>query len=283
MSSTEIATQGHPFAGSTVPGRSSRPHSPQQTCSVLCFGALDASQMPVGLAINDVITVEPAACRWVQLTRQFGVVVIDTRAVEIATPASCRAVVHAAVQHLAPGGRLLASFAHQDSDTASYEQMCAEFELESDGHNSGTGVCVVHRRTTQTTIHDLVFLARSSITRILSGDLCSALDSAHPPTVIDTRTSTDRERFGAIRGSIHIPRTTLEWACDPSNGYRHPAIRSHDQPLVIVCNGGYSSSLAAANLAMLGFSAVSDLVGGHQAWVRAGHDVVAPDHTSLDY
>ena len=43
-----------------------------------------------------------------------------------------------------------------------------------------------------------------------------------------------------------------------------------------------SSSLAAANLAMLGFSAVSDLVGGHQVWVRAGHDVVAPDHTSLD-
>ena len=80
----------------------------------------------------------------------------------------------------------------------------------------------------------------------------------------------------------HRSRTTLEWACDPSNGYRHPAIRSHDQSLVIVCNGGYSSSLDAANLALLGFRAVCDLTGGHQAWVRAGHEVVRPDHTSLD-
>ncbi len=86
-----------------------------------------------------------------------------------------------------------------------------------------------------------------------------------------------------IRGSIHIPRTTLEWACDPSNGYRHPMIRSHDQTLVIVCNGGYSSSLAASNLARLGFRAVCDLIGGHQAWVRAGYEAVRPDHTSLDY
>lgn len=86
-----------------------------------------------------------------------------------------------------------------------------------------------------------------------------------------------------IRGSIHIQRTALESACDPSNGYRRPAIRSHDQSLVIVCNGGYSSSLAASNLTLLGFSAVCDLVGGHQGRVRAGHEVVAPDHTSLDY
>ena len=60
-------------------------------------------------------------------------------------------------------------------------------------------------------------------------------------------------------------------------------IRSHDQSLVIVCDGGYSSSLAAANLALVGFRAVNDLIGGHQAWVRAGHEVVRPDHMSLDY
>ncbi len=86
-----------------------------------------------------------------------------------------------------------------------------------------------------------------------------------------------------IRRSIHVPRTTLEWACDPTNGYRHPAIVSHDQSLVIVCNGGYSSSLAASNLALLGFNAVADLIGGHQAWVRAGYEVVRPDHSSLDF
>ena len=251
--------------------------------SLLYFGAFDDSNASVGSGATCVTVVEPAVCMWIQLTGQFGVVVIDGRSVPMTTPETCRAVLHAAVQHLSPGGRLVASFERHDPQAAPYEQMCAEFDLEPDSHQIDTDLCIVHRRTTRATVHDLVFAARSRITRIESADLCAALDSQHPPTIIDTRTSVDRERFGVIRGSIHIPRTTLEWACEPSNGYRHPAIRSHDQALVIVCNGGYSSSLAASNLALLGFSAVGDLVGGHQAWVRAGHEVVAPDHTSLDY
>lgn len=250
---------------------------------VLCFGASDAVPASVRSAASGVTIVEPANCVWAQLTQQFDVVVIDSRAVAMTTPETCRAAVHAAVRHLSPGGRLVASFAHHDPHLASYEQMCAEFNLESHDRAIDTDVCIVHRRTRQTTIHDLVFEARLRISRIEPADLRAALDSQHPPTVVDTRTSTDRERFGVIRGSIHVPRTILEWACDPSNGYRHPAIVSYDQSLVIVCNGGYSSSLAASNLALLGFSAVNDLIGGHQAWVRAGHEVVRPDHTSLDY
>lgn len=286
MSFTEDVTHARPVDGWSVAVRGGGLPRSHDVDSVLCFGAFDAAHTAAGSALTSVTSVtavEPAVCTWVQLTRQFGVVVIDGRTVAMTTPETCRAVVHAAVQHLLPGGRLVASFEIHDPRVASYEQMCAEFDLEPDGREIGMGVRLVHRRTRQTTIHDLVFDARSRINRIESADLGAALDSQHPPTIIDTRTSTDRERFGVIRGSIHIPRTTLEWACDSHNGYRHPAIRSRDQSLVIVCNGGYSSSLAASNLALLGFSAVCDLVGGHQAWVRAGHEVVAPDHTSLDY
>ena len=251
--------------------------------SVLCFGPFDASWAPIGSAATSVTVVEPAVCMWLQLTRQFSAVVINGRSVTLATPEACRAVVHAAVQHLSPGGRLVASFKPKDPHIARYEQMCAEFDLEVDSYEIETGVCIAHRRTIQTTIHDLVYAARLRINRVEPADLCAALDSQQPLTIIDIRTSTDRERFGVIPGSIHIPRTTLEWACDPHNGYRHPAIRSYDQPHVIVCNGGYSSSLAASNLALLGFSGVSDLLGGHQAWLRAGYEVVAPDHTSLEF
>ncbi len=81
---------------------------------------------------------------------------------------------------------------------------------------------------------------------------------------------------------MHVPRTVVEWHLDPANGYRHPAVDSFDQPLVLVCNGGYSSSLAAASLLDLGFTDVADLVGGHRAWVAAGLPVVAPDHSHLD-
>ena len=91
-----------------------------------------------------------------------------------------------------------------------------------------------------------------------------------------------RARFGVIAGSIHVPRTVVEWHLDPANGYRHPAVTSFDQSLVLVCNGGYSSSLAAASLLDLGFTDVGDLVGGIRAWVGAGLDVVEPDHSHLD-
>ena len=283
MSLTRFVAHEHPAVGRSVADRGSGQQHSRDSGSLLCFGAFDASHGSVGSPVDSVTVVEPAVCMWIQLSRQFGIVVIDGRTVKMTTPETCRAVVHAAVQHLAPGGRLVASFATRDPRVAPYLQICAEFGLEPDGREIDVGVSVMHRRTMQTTIHDLVFDARSRINRVESADLCAALESRHPPTVVDTRTSVDRERFGVIRGSIHIPRTTLEWACDPHNGYRHPAIRSHDQSLVIVCNGGYSSSLAASNLALLGFTTVCDLVGGHQAWLRAGHEVVAPDHTSLDY
>lgn len=36
----------------------------------------------------------------------------------------------------------------------------------------------------------------------------------------------------------------------------------------MVCNEGYSSSLAAATLRRLGMHRATDLVGGYQAWLR---------------
>ena len=85
-----------------------------------------------------------------------------------------------------------------------------------------------------------------------------------------------------IEGSVHIPRTVLEWHLDPANGYRHVDAQSFDQAIVVVCNGGYSSALGAASLRRLGFTDVGDLVGGMRAWAHVGLAVVAPDHSHLD-
>jgi rhodanese-related sulfurtransferase len=38
--------------------------------------------------------------------------------------------------------------------------------------------------------------------------------------------------------------------------------------MIIVCNEGYSSSLAAASLRQLGIERATDLIGGFQAWKR---------------
>ena len=41
---------------------------------------------------------------------------------------------------------------------------------------------------------------------------------------------------------------------------------SHKTRLIVVCNKGYSSSLAAATLRELGLVRATDLIGGYQAW-----------------
>ncbi len=186
------------------------------------------------------------------------------------------AVVHCAAQHLNPGGDVVVI-------GDGYEDVADRFELTERRRIAVEGSPVVLlRRTERTTIHDTVFAARSRIARISALELAARLASDSAPTVVDTRTATDRARFGVIAGSIHVPRTVVEWHLDPANGYRHPAVTSFDQPLVLVCNGGYSSSLAAANLLDLGFTDVGDLVGGVRAWIDAGHDVIEPDHSHLD-
>ncbi len=185
-------------------------------------------------------------------------------------------IVHCAAQHVGPHGDVVViGEGHEDA--------ADRFDLTEQRRIEVEGVQItVLRRTERVTIHDKVFEARSRIARITPLELADRLATESAPTIVDTRTATDRARFGVIAGSVHVPRTVVEWHLDPANGYRHPDVTSFDQSLVLVCNGGYSSSLAAANLLDLGFTDVGDLVGGVRAWINAGLDVVEPDHSHLD-
>ena len=62
----------------------------------------------------------------------------------------------------------------------------------------------------------------------------------------------------------------LEWRLDPASAHRVAAVTSHDQVVVVVCDEGYASSLAAASLQSLGLRNATDLIGGFQAWKAAG-------------
>ncbi len=213
-------------------------------------------------------------------------------------PERCRAVLHCAVRHTRPGGLVLLLWEEPPAEVAS---LPAEFDLRPVApddpsftfwsrelenlpsfrdQNGGGGRAF--RRTERFTVHDLVAEAAAEARRVTADELAARLAGPEPPLVVDTRTPTDRQRFGVIAGSVHVPRTVLEWHLDPANGYRHPAISSFDQPLVIVCNGGYSSVLAAANLRRIGFTDVADLAGGVHGWVAAGLPVQPPDHAHLD-
>jgi rhodanese-related sulfurtransferase len=115
------------------------------------------------------------------------------------------------------------------------------------------------------TLAELLDAARTSLVRLDTSRLAQLMSTGEA-IVLDTRTPTDRATYGCIPGSIHTPRTVLEWRVALDAPLRIPQITNHDQLLVVVCNEGFSSSLAAASLQALGFPRATDLIGGVMAW-----------------
>jgi MFS family permease len=94
--------------------------------------------------------------------------------------------------------------------------------------------------------------------------------------LVDLRSQDERQREGIIPGSIHIPRSVLEWRLDPDSGYANPYVRL-EQRVIVFCAHGFSSSFAAATLRELGCRASTDIVGGFAGWKTAGLPVLATD------
>ncbi len=83
--------------------------------------------------------------------------------------------------------------------------------------------------------------------------------------LIDTRPVEQRLRDGELPGATVVDRNVLEWRLDPTCEFRLPEANDPDRRIIIVCNGGFSSSLAAASLRQLGLHRATDLAGGYQA------------------
>jgi len=123
------------------------------------------------------------------------------------------------------------------------------------------------------TIEQLLEDARSRIDRLEPAEAWAAAQRG--ALIIDIRSDPDRE-IGVVPGSLHIPRTVLEWRLDPDSPWRSPYVGGLDQQIVIMCDHGFSSSLAAATLSELGFARVGDVIGGFTAWQEAGLPATPP-------
>jgi rhodanese-related sulfurtransferase len=123
------------------------------------------------------------------------------------------------------------------------------------------------------TIDKLLAAARKRIAR-LEPEAAWAAASVDEALIVDLRSSDERRRHGIVPGSIHIPRSVLEWRADPAGEWRNPHLGGAEQRLVLLCAEGYSSSLAAASLVDLGLALSGDVVGGFSAWRDAGLPVV---------
>jgi hydroxyacylglutathione hydrolase len=69
---------------------------------------------------------------------------------------------------------------------------------------------------------------------------------------------------GHIPAASHLPLNTLAEMSDTL-----PA----DQPLAVICAGGYRSSIATSILEQKGFTRITNVVGGMAAWRGAGGQV----------
>lgn len=114
----------------------------------------------------------------------------------------------------------------------------------------------------------LLATARRRIGPRVRADQLTA-EAASGALVVDIRPVAQRQRDGELPGATVIERNVLEWRLDPTNAARIPAADRPDRRIVVVCDEGYASSLAAAVLRDLGLSAATDLEGGYQAWRRA--------------
>ena len=88
--------------------------------------------------------------------------------------------------------------------------------------------------------------------------------------LVDIRPAAQRQAHGEIPGAVVIERNVLEWRLDPRSDARLPFADRYDLPVVVLCQEGYTSSLAAAALQDLGLSRATDLVGGFAAWADEG-------------
>ena len=124
------------------------------------------------------------------------------------------------------------------------------------------------------TIDELLAQARAELVRVGPHEARDAISGG--ALLIDIRSESQRAADGIVPSAIWIARNVLEWRCDPSCEAHDDRVGGLERQVIVMCDEGYQSSLAAATLQQLGFARATDLVGGFQAWRAAGLPVAAP-------
>jgi rhodanese-related sulfurtransferase len=112
-------------------------------------------------------------------------------------------------------------------------------------------------------VEELLAQARSGLDRVTPEK--AREETAGGAILVDIRTESQRAAVGDIPGAIYVPRNVLEWRLDPDCPHRDPELARRDRRIILICNEGYQSSLAAATLRRFGLDA-TDVIGGAVAW-----------------
>jgi rhodanese-related sulfurtransferase len=117
-------------------------------------------------------------------------------------------------------------------------------------------------------IEELLDEARAGLERLTPAQALAATEQG--AVLVDIREDHQRERDGLVPGAIVVPRNVLEWRCAPASEWRDERLSDPARTLVLICQQGYQSSLAAATLQRLGLLGATDVEGGFEAWRAAG-------------
>ena len=130
------------------------------------------------------------------------------------------------------------------------------------------GVTTFRLVSERKTVDQMLAEARARLQRVGPREALAAVDDG--AVIIDIRPGLMRAADGAVPGALWFERNVLEWRCDPSSDARDERVGGLDRHVIVICDEGYTSSLAAASLQELGFARATDLDGGFQAWRAAG-------------
>jgi rhodanese-related sulfurtransferase len=117
-------------------------------------------------------------------------------------------------------------------------------------------------------VDEILAAARSRLVRLTPREAYAEHEAG--AVLIDIRPAAQRAAAGEAPGSVVIERNHLEWRLDPASDARLPWASGYDLRPIVICEAGYTSSLAAAALHDLGFARATDVTGGFLAWQAAG-------------
>ena len=123
-----------------------------------------------------------------------------------------------------------------------------------------------------TTVDELLAEARAKLVRLTPAEALAAISTG--AIMVDIRPVEQRDRDGRLPGARIIPRNVLEWRLDPRCDHCDPGVARADRQVIVVCDEGYQSSLAAATLRRFGLDA-TDVIGGVQSWRAEGLPLVS--------
>lgn len=115
-------------------------------------------------------------------------------------------------------------------------------------------------------IDEVLEKARAELNRVAATDIARLPDDH---LLVDIRPLHNRVADGEIPGALPIERIVLEWRLDPHGDHRVDGF-TENTTVVVFCNEGYSSSLAARDLRDLGLPNATDLEGGFRAYRETG-------------